>query len=83
MHPHRRQVQMESAFSVPVRRVLAKALQAEGVRGLYRGFLPNALKNLPNKGEPVQRKCWSWPSARRQQLSLMPLRHSTRTRPVC
>ena len=42
---------MESAFSVPVRRVLAKALQAEGVRGLYRGFLPNALKNLPNKGE--------------------------------
>jgi len=53
MDARRRQVQMESAFSVPVRRVLAKALQAEGVRGLYRGFLPNALKNLPNKGEPV------------------------------
>ena len=43
---------MESAVRVPVSRVLAKALQAEGVRGLYRGFLPNALKNLPNKGAP-------------------------------
>ena len=33
-----------------VRAVLGTTLQAEGVRGLYRGFLPNALKNLPNKG---------------------------------
>ena len=47
---------MESAVRVPVSRVLAKALQAEGVRGLYRGFLPNALKNLPNKGgAPIAR----------------------------
>ena len=29
-----------------VQRILAR----EGVPGFYRGFLPNALKNLPNKG---------------------------------
>ena len=27
-------------------------LRDDGVLGLYRGFLPNALKNLPNKGAP-------------------------------
>lgn len=25
----------------------------EGMRGFYRGFIPNTLKNLPNKGELV------------------------------
>lgn len=25
-------------------------MREEGVGGLYRGFLPNAVKNLPNKG---------------------------------
>jgi hypothetical protein len=49
---------MESAVRVPVSRVLAKALQAEGVRGLYRGFLPNALKNLPNKGAGLCTPGW-------------------------
>lgn len=29
-----------------------KILHREGVAGFYRGFLPNALKNLPNKGAP-------------------------------
>ena len=29
-----------------VQRILAR----EGIPGFYRGFLPNALKNLPNKG---------------------------------
>jgi len=28
-----------------------KILHREGIGGFYRGFLPNALKNLPNKGE--------------------------------
>ena len=27
-----------------------KIMQREGIAGFYRGFLPNALKNLPNKG---------------------------------
>jgi hypothetical protein len=27
-----------------------KIMAREGVPGFYRGFLPNALKNLPNKG---------------------------------
>lgn len=38
-----------------MRAVLSKTLQVEGVRGLYRGFVPNALKNLPNKGVPMLR----------------------------
>jgi hypothetical protein len=29
-----------------------KIIAREGVGGFYRGFLPNALKNLPNKGKP-------------------------------
>lgn len=32
-----------------------KILNREGLGGFYRGFLPNALKNLPNKGVLVAR----------------------------
>ena len=27
-----------------------KIMQRDGLAGFYRGFVPNALKNLPNKG---------------------------------
>ena len=27
-----------------------KIMQRDGIAGFYRGFVPNALKNLPNKG---------------------------------
>lgn len=45
----RRQMQMAKE-GVGVLAVLSAALSSEGVRGLYRGFVPNAIKNLPNKG---------------------------------
>lgn len=35
------------AFHVAARTIL----KDDGLAGLYRGFVPNALKNLPNKGE--------------------------------
>ena len=35
---------------MPARQVIRNVLAAEGVAGFYRGFLPNAAKNLPNKG---------------------------------
>ena len=46
----RRQIQLQSATRVPARQVIRNVLTAEGVAGFYRGFLPNAAKNLPNKG---------------------------------
>lgn len=48
---HRRQIQMQSAARVPARQVVRGVLATEGVAGFYRGFLPNALKNMPNKGD--------------------------------
>jgi len=44
----RRQMQMARA-GTSAGAVLRAALASEGYRGLYRGFLPNAVKNLPNK----------------------------------
>ena len=41
---------MQSAARVPAGVVVRRVLQTEGVAGFYRGFLPNAAKNLPNKG---------------------------------
>lgn len=35
------------AFHVAARTILKE----DGLAGMYRGFVPNALKNLPNKGE--------------------------------
>ncbi len=31
-----------------------KIMQRDGIAGFYRGFVPNALKNLPNKGAAFQ-----------------------------
>lgn len=45
----RRRIQLQPA-GVGVVRVVRDAWAKEGLRGFYRGFLPNALKNLPNKG---------------------------------
>jgi solute carrier family 25 (mitochondrial phosphate transporter), member 23/24/25/41 len=46
----RRQIQVQTGRAVSAQAVVADAWAKEGFRGLYRGFLPNALKNLPNKG---------------------------------
>ena len=46
----RRQIQLNSTAGMKMSLVIKRCFQEEGVRGFYRGFLPNALKNLPNKG---------------------------------
>ena len=46
----RRQVQLHGGGLRAIPRIVGTTLQAEGALGLYRGFLPNCLKNLPNKG---------------------------------
>jgi len=46
----RRQIQMQSGGGVAVPEMTRRIFAREGVPGFYRGFLPNALKNLPNKG---------------------------------
>ena len=48
----RRQIQLQSSGSIQVPEMVQRILAREGVPGFYRGFLPNALKNLPNKGAP-------------------------------
>eukprot|EP00892_Ulva_mutabilis_P001045 jgi/Ulvmu1/10941/UM007_0120.1 len=45
----RRRIQVHTG-SIGVAQVVQDAWTKEGLRGFYRGFLPNALKNLPNKG---------------------------------
>ena len=45
----RRQLQMAGTGATTMG-IVRSSLRAEGVRGLYRGFIPNAVKNLPNKG---------------------------------
>jgi solute carrier family 25 phosphate transporter 23/24/25/41 len=44
----RRQMQMKSSAHANVLAAAAAIVARDGVRGLYRGFLPNAAKNLPN-----------------------------------
>jgi solute carrier family 25 (mitochondrial phosphate transporter), member 23/24/25/41 len=46
----RRQIQLEATRAVPWQAAAVKILNADGIKGFYRGFLPNAIKNLPNKG---------------------------------
>lgn len=46
----RRHIQLQAGRSVPWHTAAAMILAEDGIGGLYRGFLPNALKNLPNKG---------------------------------
>lgn len=50
MCARRRQIQLQSSGSVQVPEMVQRILAREGIPGFYRGFLPNALKNLPNKG---------------------------------
>ncbi len=46
----RRQIQLQSTGGSGPLHMAEKILHREGLAGFYRGFLPNALKNLPNKG---------------------------------
>jgi len=47
----RRQMQMQTrTTTLPLLETIKGQFQSEGIKGFYRGFLPNALKNLPNKG---------------------------------
>lgn len=46
----RRQIQLQSLGKLGARQALRMVVERDGPKGLYRGFLPNALKNLPNKG---------------------------------
>ncbi|KAL4856149.1 putative envelope ADP [Chlorella vulgaris] len=46
----RRHIQVQAGRSVAYHTAAAAILRDDGLRGMYRGFLPNALKNLPNKG---------------------------------
>jgi hypothetical protein len=41
---------------VPFTVAAATILREQGLAGMYRGFVPNALKNLPNKGA----RCLGW-----------------------
>ena len=54
----RRQIQLQSTASLGALSMAQKIMQREGIAGFYRGFLPNALKNLPNKGGlPTSLQC--------------------------
>ena len=53
MRARRRQIQLQSSGSIQVPEMVQRILAREGIPGFYRGFLPNALKNLPNKGAPT------------------------------
>ncbi|KAK9856427.1 hypothetical protein WJX84_003372 [Apatococcus fuscideae] len=46
----RRQIQLQSRGRMSMMQAARLILQRDGVPGMYRGFVPNALKNLPNKG---------------------------------
>ena len=46
----RRQIQLHGGGIAALPGLVSATLKQEGPRGLYRGFLPNAMKNLPNKG---------------------------------
>ncbi|KAI7839404.1 hypothetical protein COHA_006805 [Chlorella ohadii] len=46
----RRHIQLQAGRSVAFHVAARTILKDDGLAGLYRGFVPNALKNLPNKG---------------------------------
>jgi solute carrier family 25 (mitochondrial phosphate transporter), member 23/24/25/41 len=46
----RRQIQVQSVARFAMLEVVKRSYCREGLQGFYRGFVPNALKNLPNKG---------------------------------
>jgi hypothetical protein len=47
----RRTIQLQAGKSVAWHIAAGGIVAEDGLMGLYRGFVPNALKNLPNKGE--------------------------------
>ena len=47
-----------------------KIMGKEGVPGFYRGFIPSAIKNLPNKGFPISVDILA-PSCPTKMVSLM------------
>lgn len=51
MYARRRQIQLQSRGRMSMMQATRLILQRDGVPGMYRGFVPNALKNLPNKGD--------------------------------
>ena len=53
----RRQIQLQSTGGTGPWQVARAIMGRDGLPGFYRGFLPNALKNLPNKGAPVCCSC--------------------------
>jgi solute carrier family 25 phosphate transporter 23/24/25/41 len=55
----RRQIQICSTQNISMFATIRKVYHSDGVAGFYRGFLPNALKNLPNKGETYLAVCES------------------------
>lgn len=46
----RRSIQLQSRNGLPLALAVRKIVEDDGMLGFYRGFLPNAVKNLPNKG---------------------------------
>ena len=48
----RRQIQLDAGGVASLGRVVGAIRQRGGVGAFYAGFVPNALKNLPNKGVP-------------------------------
>lgn len=61
----RRHIQLQAGRSVAYHTAAAAILRDDGIAGMYRGFVPNALKNLPNKGARP-------PAAPRCQWRLLP-----------
>ena len=51
MYACRRQIQLQSRGRMSMMQATRLILQRDGMPGMYRGFVPNALKNLPNKGD--------------------------------
>jgi len=46
----RRHIQLQSAGRLAIRQMAQQIMEREGIPGFYRGFVPSAVKNLPNKG---------------------------------
>lgn len=46
----RRQIQLQSKNGLPLLQTVKGIKAQDGIGGFYRGFVPNAVKNLPNKG---------------------------------
>ena len=49
----RRHIQLQSTSQLSLRLMAHRIAQEQGVAGFYRGFIPSAVKNLPNKGGPI------------------------------